>query len=78
MISFDVAEPDKWLKCVKLSAVFIAAMFFLGLVIGTLAGVADPDGGWAAWRVGLFVAAIFAAAATLLAFIASAFHIGDM
>ena len=73
----DVEEPEKWEKCLKISGLFIGGMFVFGLFVGTIAGVADPDGGWAAWRVGLLVAVIFASAATVLSIIASGAHIGD-
>lgn len=73
----DVEEPEKWEKCLKISGLFIAAMFVFGFLVGTIAGVADPDGGWAAWRVGLLSAVIAASAAVVLSFIASAVHIGD-
>lgn len=73
----DVEEPEKWEKCLKISGLFIGGMFLFGLFVGTIAGAADPGGGWAAWRVGLLVGVIFASASVLISLFASAAHIGD-
>ena len=73
----DVKDPERWEKCLKISGLFIAAMSVFGFFVGTIAGAADPGGGWAAWRVGLLVAVIFASAAVLISLIGSAMHIGD-
>lgn len=47
------------------TAVFFAIAAFFGLLIG----IADPDGGWAAWRVALLAGTIGAAVGLVISII---------
>lgn len=53
-------------KAIKGVLVFVVVCFAIIAFFGILMGVADPNGGWAPWRVGLLAGSIGAACALVL------------
>lgn len=58
MSFFQLENHKRWAQGFKLTGALAFSAFFVGFFFGMLIGVADPDGGWAAWRVGLTVGSI--------------------
>lgn len=68
-------ERERAERALKWSSVSVAIAFSVSGFFGTVIGIADPDGGWAAWRVGLLTATIAAAVVFVISLVMSVAYI---